>query len=187
MELSIETIDMGQGKIFVSFYIKEFELRVLIDQKEFHANEMDDVKNSVEDFNERPWKYPDFQNQVRDKLYKVRIDMRSTPKKILTEEELAKQKATSEKIKATKLRNQQANREMDEYVAKMKKEASQKHKIIPREDNFHSSCLYGFHDIHVYVEPSMSDDCFGFGEIKVQQTLDDDVETLYAFYDDYIF
>jgi hypothetical protein len=200
MELFIETeLQEENGYFLVSLWAKEFATKVLMDKSLFQANQLDKLNNAIEDFNERPWKFPAWQADVSKALFAElnRLVLRHPAikpnsyydliKAEKTPEEQAKQDAINKKIKASKELNKQRNLDNKALSASLKEKAAKANIGWKHEENYYPSGLYGFHGMEIYVEPSMGDDCFGFGEIKVQQTLDDDVESLYAFYDDYIF
>jgi hypothetical protein len=104
-----------------------------------------------------------------------------------TPEQQARQDIINKKIQASKERNKDKREEAKELSDQMIAEADIRNKDCKFEDNYYQSALEGCHKFEVYVESSMSDNCYGFGDIKVQQNLDDNIETIYEFYDDYIF
>jgi hypothetical protein len=199
MELFIEKdIKQNDGYISVSLYAREFKTVALIDKKMILQKDLDILNDIVNDFNERPWKYPVIQTNAmeaicaehRKHLHNKRpieqqIEVNTKVPK--TPEQQARQNEINKKIQASRERNKNKRKEAKDLSAQMIAEADIRNKDCKFEDNYYQSALEGFHNFEVYVAPSMSDDCFGFGDIKVQQTLDDDVEPLYVFYDDYIF
>lgn len=190
MELILEHKLEDSGYVLISLYAKDFRTTALIQQKRVDKHELSTIQANVEDYNERPWAY----NNVTVEMSKALRDAwneqdrkKTKQKPIRTPEEEARIQAITAKIKATKERNKQQHDEMSEYIKTLKEEAAKNNKNCRYETSYCSSGLAGEHFVSIYVEPSMSDDCFGFGDIKVSQTLDDDIESLYAYYDDYIF
>lgn len=201
MELVYEEKQQEDGYILVSLYAKEFGTTVLMDQKKYLPSEFHQVKDVIDDYNERPWNYPAWTRDMSTAIYEARMNEVKSSRlqridthvkaqaevKAKTQAEIDRQAIITAKIKATRLANLQSKAEMHEFVDAMKKEASAKHKIDPDDVNYYSSSMDGFHNFHVYTEPSMSDDCFGFGNIRVCQTIDSESDRTYDVYDDYIF
>lgn len=190
MELILEHNLEDSGYVLISLYAKEFGTTALMQQKRISKYELPIIQANVEDYNERPWAYNSITIQmsktIRD-TWKEQDRQKVKQKPTRTPEEEARIQTITAKIKATKERNKKQHDEMTEYVKTLKEEAVKKNRNYRYEPSYCSSGLAGEHFVSIYVEPSMSDDCFGFGDIKVNQTLDDDIESLYAYYDDYIF
>jgi 6-pyruvoyl-tetrahydropterin synthase len=199
MELFIEKgIQQNDGYISVSLYVRDLKTVALIDKKLLLQKDLDILNDIVEDFNERPWQYPVIQINAMETIYaerkkllhkKLPIETQVEPQVEVqkTPEQQARQDVINKKIQASKERNKDKREEAKDLSARMIAEADIRNKDCKFEDNYYQSALEGCHKFEVYVESSMSDDCYGFGDIKVQQTLDDDIETIYEFYDDYIF
>jgi hypothetical protein len=199
MELFIEKgIQQNDGYISVSLYVSDLKTVALIDKKLLLQKDLDILNDIVEDFNERPWQYPVIQINAMETIYaerkkllhkKLPIETQVEPQVEVqkTPEQQARQDVINKKIQASKERNKDKREEAKDLSARMIAEADIRNKDCKFEDNYYQSALEGCHKFEVYVESSMSDDCYGFGDIKVQQTLDDDIETIYEFYDDYIF
>jgi hypothetical protein len=199
MELFIEKGKVqNDGYIPVSLYAMESKTIALVEKKLLLQKDLDILNDIVEDFNERPWQYPVIQRNAMETIYaehkkllhkklpiepqiEVETEVQRTP------EQQARRNEITRKILESRERNKDKHEEAKELSDQMIAEADIRNKDYKFEDNYYQSALEGCHNFEVYVEPSMSDDCFGFGDIKVQQTLDDEIETIYEFYDDYIF
>jgi 6-pyruvoyl-tetrahydropterin synthase len=194
MELFIEKdIKQNDGYISVSLYVRDLKTVALIDKKLLLQKDLDILNDIVEDFNERPWQYPVIQTNAmetiyaeRKKLLRKNLPIEPQMEVSRTPEQQARQNEINQKIQASRERNKDRREEAKDLSDKMIAEADIRNKDCKFEDNYYQSALEGCHKFEVYIESSMSDDCYGFGDIKVQQTLDD-VEPLYVFYDDYIF
>ena len=150
----------------------------------------------IEDFNERPWHYPEAYEAVKQTIYAKRRSQipsgktktflqRSDHVESYQPKPISKEESTrrSMKNKATR----QANRIELERIQAIA-DSFPKDRFAGVDNNsYFSSGLNGCHSISVYIEQSMSDDVYGFGDIKAIQTLDEDIESLYAYYEDYIF
>jgi hypothetical protein len=199
MELFIEKdIKQNDGYIPVSLYARELKTVALIDKKLLLQKDLDILNDIVEDFNERPWQYPLIQTNAMETIYAERKKLLHKNRPIepqievetevqRTPEQQARQDIINKKIQASKERNKDKRKEAKELSDQMIAEADIRNKDCKFEDNYYQSALEGCHKFEVYVESSMSDNCYGFGDIKVQQNLDDNIETIYEFYDDYIF
>jgi hypothetical protein len=199
MELFIEKdIKQNDGYISVSLYAREFKTVALIDKKMILQKDLDILNDIVNDFNERPWQYPLIQTNAMEKICAehrkhlqehrfIEPRMEVNTKVPRTPEQQARQNEINKKIQESKERNKDKREEAKDLSAQMIAEADIRNKDCKFEDNYYQSALEGCHKFEVYMESSMSDDCYGFGDIKVQQTLDDVIEPIYEFYDDYIF
>jgi hypothetical protein len=174
-------------------YVRDLKTVALIDKKLLLQKDLDILNDIVEDFNERPWQYPVIQTNAmetiyaeRKKLLRKNLPIEPQMEVSRTPEQQARQNEINQKIQASRERNKDRREEAKDLSDKMIAEADIRNKDCKFEDNYYQSALEGCHKFEVYIESSMSDDCYGFGDIKVQQTLDD-VEPLYVFYDDYIF
>jgi hypothetical protein len=179
-------------------YVKDLHTVALIDKKLLLQKDLDILNDIVEDFNERPWQYPLIQTNAMETIYAERKKLlhknlpiepqvESQMEGTKTPEQQARRNEITRKTLEARGRNKDKRDEAKYLSARMIAEADIRNKDCKFEDNYYQSALEGCHKFEVYIESSMSDDCYGFGDIKVQQTLDDDVETIYEFYDDYIF
>ena len=191
-------------------YAKDGLTKVLMEEYRYTEPQLIAARNNIDDFNERQWKYPEALKAVQQAIYKKRHDNRMEERSFaLKNYHLIQNQATIQhrldridryqsqrspldpeearrreaKRKATILSNKHEQERIHAFIASQPKE-----RFAGVDNNsYFSSGLNGCYTFYIYVDESMSDDVYGFGDIKVQQTLDDDVESLYAYYEDYIF
>lgn len=150
----------------------------------------------IEDFNERPWYYPEAYESVKQAIYAKRRNQSSSSKNIALlqrsdhvnsyqHKPISKEESTRRAMKNKATR--QADRIELERIQAIADSFSKDRFAGVDNNSYFSSGLNGCHSISIYIEQSMSDDMYGFGDIKIIHTSDEDIESLYSYYDDYIF